>query len=86
MPERVYGMHHIGITVPDINEGIAFFKAVFGAVEVFRTGPFDVDEAFMQRRDLFAGLHTVYACEGLQCGTVGFDHVVAQGVAQALCR
>ena len=32
------GIQHIGITVPDINEGIAFFKAVFGAVEVFRTG------------------------------------------------
>jgi catechol 2,3-dioxygenase-like lactoylglutathione lyase family enzyme len=50
MAERVYGMHHIGITVPDINEGIAFFKAVFGAVEVFRTGAFDVSEEFMERR------------------------------------
>src|SRR6478735_1862144 len=48
--ERVYGMHHIGITVPDIEEGIAFFEAVFGAVNVFRTGPFSVDEAFMQRK------------------------------------
>ena len=50
MVERVHGMHHIGITVPNIEEGIAFFKAVLGAVEVFRTGPFDVDETFMQRR------------------------------------
>lgn len=50
MAERIYGMHHIGITVPDINKGIDFFKAVFGAVEVFRTGPFDVDEKFMERR------------------------------------
>jgi catechol 2,3-dioxygenase-like lactoylglutathione lyase family enzyme len=50
MAERVYGMHHIGITVPDIEEGIAFFKDTFGAVEVFRTGPFDVDDAFMQRK------------------------------------
>jgi catechol 2,3-dioxygenase-like lactoylglutathione lyase family enzyme len=50
MAEHVYGMHHIGITVPNIEEGIAFFKAVFGAVEVFRTGAFDVDEAFMQRK------------------------------------
>ena len=48
MAERVYGMHHIGFTVPDIEEGIAFFKAVFGAVDVFRTGPFDVDESFME--------------------------------------
>lgn len=50
MAERIYGMHHIGITVPDIEEGIAFFKTIFGAVEVFRTGPFDVDNAFMQRK------------------------------------
>lgn len=50
MAERVYGMHHIGITVPDINEAIAFFQAIFGAVEVFRTGPFDVDPAFMERK------------------------------------
>ncbi len=39
MAERVYGMHHIGITVPDIEEGIAFFKAIFGAIDVFRTAP-----------------------------------------------
>jgi catechol 2,3-dioxygenase-like lactoylglutathione lyase family enzyme len=47
MAERVLGMHHIGITVPDIKEAIAFFKAVFGAIEVFNTGPFDVDNNFM---------------------------------------
>ena len=50
MAEKVYGMHHIGITVPNIEEGIAFFKAVFGAIDVFRTGPFDVDANFMQRK------------------------------------
>jgi catechol 2,3-dioxygenase-like lactoylglutathione lyase family enzyme len=50
MAGQVYGMHHIGITVPDIEEGIRFFQAVFGAVEVFRTGPFDVDADFI--RDL----------------------------------
>lgn len=50
MAERVYGMHHIGITVPDIEQGIAFFKAVFGAVEVFHTGAFDVDDSFMNRK------------------------------------
>lgn len=48
MAEKTYGMHHIGITVPNIEEGIAFFKAVFGAVEVFHTGPFDVDGSFMK--------------------------------------
>jgi catechol 2,3-dioxygenase-like lactoylglutathione lyase family enzyme len=48
--EKVHGMHHIGITVPDIEEGIAFFKVVFGAVEVFRTGLFDVDANFMKNK------------------------------------
>lgn len=50
MAERVYGMHHIGIIMPDLKEAIEFFKAVFGAVEVFHTGPFDVDDSFMQRK------------------------------------
>lgn len=50
MAEKVNGMHHIGITVPDIEDGIAFFKAVFGAIEVFRTGAFDVDENFMKNK------------------------------------
>jgi catechol 2,3-dioxygenase-like lactoylglutathione lyase family enzyme len=50
MAEQVLGMHHIGITVPNIGEGIAFFKDVFGAVEVFHTGPFDVDDNFMSRK------------------------------------
>ncbi|MFO1033835.1 MAG: VOC family protein [Hyphomicrobiales bacterium] len=48
MAETVLGMHHIGVTVPDIEEGVAFFKKVFGAEEVFRTGPFNVDDAFMK--------------------------------------
>jgi catechol 2,3-dioxygenase-like lactoylglutathione lyase family enzyme len=49
MAERVLGMHHIGITVPDIKEAIAFFKTVFGAIEVFHTGAFDVDNNFMRK-------------------------------------
>ena len=48
MAEAVLGMHHIGVTVPDIEEGITFFKKVFGAEEIFRTGPFDVDANFMK--------------------------------------
>lgn len=62
-------MHHIGITVPNIEEGIAFFKAVFGAVEVFRTGPFDVDEAFMQRRLGAAPRTRIRDLVFLRCGT-----------------
>lgn len=50
MSGHVYGMHHIGMTVPNIEEGIEFFKAIFGAIEVFRTGPFDVDADFMENK------------------------------------
>jgi catechol 2,3-dioxygenase-like lactoylglutathione lyase family enzyme len=68
MAERIYGTHHIGITVPDIDQGIAFFEAVFGAVTVFRTGPFDVDEAFMQGK-LGAPPHTrIRDLVFLRCG------------------
>ena len=68
MAERVYGMHHIGITVPDIEEGIAFFKAVFGAVEVFRTGAFDVDENFMRRKLGAAPTSRIRDLVFLRCG------------------
>jgi catechol 2,3-dioxygenase-like lactoylglutathione lyase family enzyme len=47
MSPRVYGMHHVGITVPDLGEAVAFFEAVFGAVKVLSTGPFDVPDSFM---------------------------------------
>ena len=68
MAEHIYGMHHIGITVPNIQEGIDFFKAVFGAVDVFRTGPFDVDDNFMQHR-LGAGANTkIRDLVFLRCG------------------
>ncbi|MBB3565038.1 catechol 2,3-dioxygenase-like lactoylglutathione lyase family enzyme [Rhizobium sp. BK512] len=68
MTNKVRGMHHIGITVPDIEEGISFFKAVFGAVEVFRTGPFDVDQDFMENK-LGAARHSkIRDLVFLRCG------------------
>lgn len=48
MAVSVYGIHHIGITVPDIEEGIAFFTKIFDAIVVFRTGAFDVEDSFMK--------------------------------------
>ena len=68
MSRVTYGMHHIGITVPDIEEGIAFFKAIFGAVDVFRTGPFDVDEAFMERKLGAAPTSKIRDLVFLRCG------------------
>lgn len=68
MSSHVYGMHHIGITVPDIDEGIRFFEAVFGAVEVFRTGPFDVDADFMRNRLGAAPQSSIRDLVFLRCG------------------
>jgi catechol 2,3-dioxygenase-like lactoylglutathione lyase family enzyme len=68
MAEKVLGMHHIGITVPDIEEGIAFFKAIFGAIEVFRTGPFDVDANFMKNRLGALAESTIRDLVFLRCG------------------
>ena len=68
MAEKTFGTHHIGITVPNIEQGIAFFQKVFGAIILFRTGPFDVDDAFMTRR-LGAGSGTkIRDLVFLRCG------------------
>lgn len=45
----VRGIDHIGFTVPDIEEGITFFRDVLGCEEAMRFGPFSDDEGtFMQ--------------------------------------
>ncbi|MBK5933631.1 catechol 2,3-dioxygenase-like lactoylglutathione lyase family enzyme [Rhodovulum imhoffii] len=43
----VLGLHHIGFTVPDMEEAVAFFRDVFGAVTIMECGSVDVDDAFM---------------------------------------
>ncbi len=44
---KIHGVHHFGITVPNIADAMTFFEKAFGAVRVFNTGPFDVDDKFM---------------------------------------
>jgi len=45
----VRGIDHIGFTVPDIEQGIMFFRDVLGCEEAMRFGPFSDDEGtFMQ--------------------------------------
>ena len=44
------GLHHIGFTVPDMEEAVSFFKDVFGAVTIMECGSVDVDDDFMARR------------------------------------
>ncbi len=45
----VRGIDHIGLTVPDIEQGVTFFQDVLGCAEVMRFGPFSDDKGtFMQ--------------------------------------
>lgn len=45
----VLGLHHIGFTVPDMEEAVDFFRSVFGAVTIMECGSVDVDDQFMAR-------------------------------------
>lgn len=47
---KVYGMQHVGFTVPDMDQAVRFFEEVFGGVTVLSTGLVDVDDAYMQHR------------------------------------
>ncbi|NLZ10662.1 MAG: glyoxalase [Alcaligenaceae bacterium] len=45
----VRGIDHIGFTVPDIEQGVTFFRDVLDCTEVMRFGPFSDDKGtFMQ--------------------------------------
>jgi catechol 2,3-dioxygenase-like lactoylglutathione lyase family enzyme len=35
---------HVGLTVPDLDAGVAFYSDVFGGTELYRIGPFDAAE------------------------------------------
>ncbi len=35
------GMDHVGITIPNLEDGVAFYCELLGATEIFRLGPFD---------------------------------------------
>ncbi|MCV2870331.1 VOC family protein [Defluviimonas sp. WL0002] len=45
----ILGLHHIGFTVPDMEEAVSFFRDVFGAVTIMECGSVDVDDDFMAR-------------------------------------
>jgi len=40
----VEGMDHVGITIPNLDEAVAFYSTLLGAHEIFRLGPFDARE------------------------------------------
>jgi catechol 2,3-dioxygenase-like lactoylglutathione lyase family enzyme len=47
---KLYGMEHVGFTVPDLDEAVRFFEKALDAVTAMETGPVPADNAFMVRR------------------------------------
>lgn len=47
---KIYGVEHLGFTVPNLGDAVEFFETVFGAVTVMETGRIDCDDEFMKRR------------------------------------
>ncbi|MCY4151647.1 MAG: VOC family protein [Aestuariivita sp.] len=45
----ILGLHHIGFTVPDMEQAVAFFADVFGAITIMECGSVEVDDAFMAK-------------------------------------
>lgn len=43
-------VHHVGVTVPDLDEAVGFFVDCLGARELYRKGPFGDDGDAMERR------------------------------------
>lgn len=46
-PETLPGLiraDHVGITIPDLDDAVAFYTTTLGGVELFRQGPFDAAE------------------------------------------
>ena len=66
---KVYGMQHIGFTVPDLDQAGDFFKTMFGAVECLSTGLVDVDDDFMRRRLGVPGNTRIEDIKVLRVGT-----------------
>ena len=40
----VEGMDHVGMTIPNLDEAVAFYSTLLNAKEIFRLGPFDARE------------------------------------------
>ena len=63
-PAAAKGVHHIGLTVPDMQEAVRIPKAVLGCVKVIGIGGLDVDDDFManQRGGRLIGDHRAILC------------------------
>jgi catechol 2,3-dioxygenase-like lactoylglutathione lyase family enzyme len=62
------GSDHLGITVPDINEAITFFKDIIGCQVFFKNGPFAFDNDWMKDRLNVHPRATISEIRMLRCG------------------
>lgn len=86
----VRGIDHIGITVPDLDQGVNFFRDVIGCQEAFRFGPFRDDQgSFMQdlvNVDPRAVLHQIVMMRCGQGSNIELFHYSAPGQQTAQPR
>lgn len=45
----IRGVDHVGLTVPDLAEAVAFLEAAFDCSELYRIGPFEPEDDWMNR-------------------------------------
>ncbi len=67
----VFGLQHIGITVPDLDQAVEFFETLFGGVTLLSTGRLEVDDTYMQRKLGVPGPCRVEDIRMLRIGTGG---------------
>jgi catechol 2,3-dioxygenase-like lactoylglutathione lyase family enzyme len=65
----IYGIQHIGLTVPNMEQAVRFFEDVFGAVTCISTGPLRVEDAYMVRKLGVPGNTRIKDIKLLSCGT-----------------
>ncbi len=59
-------VHHVGVTVPELDEAVEFFVDCIGAEELYRKGPFGGDETVERRLDVHPDATASLAM--LRCG------------------
>jgi len=59
-------VHHVGVTVPDLDEAVGFFVDCIGAEELYRKGPFGGNETVERRLDVHPDATAELAM--LRCG------------------
>jgi len=61
-------VHHVGVTVPDLDEAVEFFVDCVGAEPLYRKGPFGDSEGDMMERRLDVHPDATASLATLRCG------------------